>query len=157
MNEDDRRKTKKNVGEAFVSASSGTVKETDIESIELSQKEEAKRGRRAATIEVTITLKGSVDKSTAESVAAKEVEFEVVVNGLATKVTQTAAVTEIVVATDDCDSKLLQQYTETGFTVASKNEAFKSITKIKKAFKAIKERYRAAKTNLRKLGREAKE
>jgi predicted component of type VI protein secretion system len=59
--------------------------------------------------------------------------------------------------TDECDSKLFQQYNETGFKVASKNEAFTFITKIKTAFKAIKKSYRAAKTNLRKLGREAKE
>jgi ankyrin repeat protein len=60
-------------------------------------------------------------------------------------------------ASDNCDSKIFQRYAETSFMVKTKDEAKKLIAKVKKAFKAIKESYRAAKFNLRQLGREAKE
>jgi ankyrin repeat protein len=60
-------------------------------------------------------------------------------------------------ASDNCDSKIFQSYAETSFMVKTKDEAKKLIAKVKKAFKTIKESYRAAKFNLRQLGREAKE
>jgi hypothetical protein len=61
------------------------------------------------------------------------------------------------VPTDNCASKLFLRYAETSFMVKTKDKAKKLIAEVKKAFKAIKESYRAAKFNLRQLGREAKE
>lgn len=100
MSEVDIRTTKDNIGGAFVSASNGAIAKDDIESIKLSQNGHAGSGRyrrRAAGIDVTITLKSTVGQSTATNAAAESVEFEVVVGGVATKVMQTATVTEIAV------------------------------------------------------------
>jgi hypothetical protein len=60
-------------------------------------------------------------------------------------------------ASDNCYSKLFPRYAETSFTVKTKDEAKELIAAVKKAFKTIKESYRSAKVNLRKLGREANE
>jgi len=97
MSEADINTTKANVEAAFLSASNGAIAKDDIESIELVQKEQARRGRRATTIDVIITLKATVDKSTAENAAATPVDFEVVVDGVPTKVTVTGTVSEVVV------------------------------------------------------------
>jgi hypothetical protein len=58
---------------------------------------------------------------------------------------------------EQCGSKLFERYAEDSFKVETRGKAKTLIAMIKKSFKAIKEDYRSAKRNLRKLGREAKE
>lgn len=94
MSDSDISTTKDNVKNAFLDASNGTIKSDDIEKITLSQNGQTKRRRRAAEIDVTITLTEDVNHTTATLAAAKEVEFTVVVGGVETKVTKTASVTE---------------------------------------------------------------
>jgi hypothetical protein len=86
MSEADIETTKSNIQEAFLLAANGAIKAEDIESITLEQAKAGSRARRAGTINVIITLKDSVDASTIAAAAAKEIEFEVVVGGVATKV-----------------------------------------------------------------------
>ena len=95
MTEVDRTATKYNTRDAFATAPNGAIAVTDIESITLSQKEQAMRGRRAARIDVTITLKSKGDQSTAANAAAQTVEIKVFVGGVSTTVTKTATVAEI--------------------------------------------------------------
>jgi len=60
-------------------------------------------------------------------------------------------------ASTACGSTLFDNYADADFTVASKTEARSMLASVKSKFKAIKVEYRAAKQNLRKLGREAKD
>jgi hypothetical protein len=95
MSDSDISTTKANVKDAFLDASNHTILTKHIENITLSTVSSFATERRAAEIDVTITLTEDVSHTTATLAAAKEVEFEVVIGGVETTVTKAASVTEI--------------------------------------------------------------